>query len=322
MGHTDDLAHVALLLPEIHVSIVLDYTERIAPSAIKAAGASGVCRYLSWASASWKVIDKYEYAELDISGIDIYLNWEYAATDWLGGYAKGIAHGREAARQASALNYPRSRPIIGSCDFDMTRSQWESSGRDYATGFMTGLAESGYNSGVYGPWDVLQWCHDEGLMSFYWQAGMSTSWSGGRNAQAWPHMNLRQRGHKTVGGIDTDWNEIGEPYMTEPYPKGTIPGYPDNTGASVLSTLMTRTNYLANTAGLVQKLLDLGSKADSIIAGQAAILAAAQDDGNVSVTLDPASLTQLGDIHTELAKLRAQLADAAKKASESLADLS
>lgn len=192
------------------MGIVLDYTSRIPPAALRAADVIGVCRYLAplIERTRWKRITLDEYRELTAAGIVVTLNWEYDARDWLSGSAAGDSHAAQAVSQAQALGYPRGREIIGSCDFDMTRTQYMDIGRRYAQAFADGVERGGYRPGVYAPWDVLQWTHDDGIMSAFWQAGMSTAWSGGRNRNAWPGAHIRQRGHKTVGGVDTDWNEI------------------------------------------------------------------------------------------------------------------
>jgi hypothetical protein len=186
--------------------IALDYTTRIDPSALRAAGASDVLRYLKPDRVPAYRITLTEYRELLAAGIGVTLNWEYDAHDWL--TSNGAAHGAEAVRQALALGYPRGCTIIGSADFDMTRTSWVNMGRAYALGFASAVRSGGYRPGVYGPWDVLTWVHDEVIMDRFWQAGMSTAWSGGRNAARWPGAHLRQRGHKTVDEQDTDWNEI------------------------------------------------------------------------------------------------------------------
>lgn len=192
------------------MSIVVDYTARIVPAALHAADVSGVCRYLSplIEDTAWKRITLGEYRELVGAGIDVTLNWEYDARDWLGGTARGGSHGSQAAAQARTLGYPAGKVIVGSADFDMSRTEWASAGEDYAAAFAAAVRAGGYRPGVYGPWDVLTWVRDAQLMDAFWQAGMSTAWSQGRNARAWPGAHLRQRGHKTVGGQDTDWNEI------------------------------------------------------------------------------------------------------------------
>jgi hypothetical protein len=202
------------------MSIALDYTQRVDPAALKAADVSDVCRYLSWLHR-WggkthdhinpKIIQQAEYDELTRAGIGVTLNWEYDDHDWLGGASAGKDHAAEAVRQARALGYPAGRTIIGSADFDMTRSEWDSAGKAYALAWEAGIRAGGYRPGVYGPWDVLAWCDTETGIDVFWQAGMSTAWSHRRNAKAWPGAHLRQRCHKNVSGLDTDWNDILRP---------------------------------------------------------------------------------------------------------------
>lgn len=189
--------------------IVLDYTSRIAPDALRAAGVVGVCRYLSLpiASTAWKRIGWAEYRELVTNGFDVTLNWEYDARDWNGQAGLGTAHGAMAVAQAKALDYPAGKVIVGSADFDMTRAEWLSNGMAYGAAYRDAIRKGGYRPGVYGPWDVLEWCKGIGYDAF-WQAGMSTAWSNGRNAKPWPGAHFRQRAHLWVGGHDTDYNDI------------------------------------------------------------------------------------------------------------------
>jgi glycoside hydrolase-like protein len=188
------------------VSWVADYTARIAPAALKAAGVVGVCRYVS--RYSWKVITKAEYQELRGASIDVILNFEDAATDWLGGASAGSSDATFAVGQAQSLGYPTGSTIAGSADFDMSAAQWTSGGRAYAVAFRDTLKAHGYTAGVYGPWDVLTWCSQLGGFDLFWQAGMSTAWSGGRNARPWSGAHLRQRRQLTVGGVQVDYNDI------------------------------------------------------------------------------------------------------------------
>lgn len=198
-----------------------DYTHRIAPSSLKAAGVTAVMRYLSYPTSSNKVIGKAEYEELRAAGIDVGLNWEFDAHDWLGGAAAGARHGKEAARQARALGHPIGKPIPGSGDFDMTLAQWNSAGRGYAVDFRRALNDGGYGAGVYGPWDLLTWCRDLGGLALFWQAGMSTAWSSHRNKNEWPGAHLRQRYKQMIGTqevdhndiLRADWNGTGDTFM-------------------------------------------------------------------------------------------------------------
>lgn len=199
------------------MGIALDYTTRIAPAALTGAGVTDVLRYLSWphrwggvthAGINPKVIQAREFDELVDAGLGVTLNWEYDAQDWMSGATGARAHAAEAVRQARDLGYPSGCTIIGSADFDMSRAQWDTAGRHYAAAWRAEIWAGGYYAGVYGPCDVLAWCRDETGLGVFWQAGMSTAWSAGRNAKPWPGAHIRQRGHLAVAGVDADWNEI------------------------------------------------------------------------------------------------------------------
>src|SRR5262245_2366708 len=176
---------------------VIDCTQSPPVDAMRGAGVTGVIRYLSLPQANtvWKRILAPEYTALRAAGFPVLLNWEYAAQDWLGGAAAGAAHAAESVRQARGMGYPAGCVIAGSCDFNISQAQWQSVGWLYAGAFAAGVRSGGYLPGVYGPYDVLTWCRDLGGFTMFWQAGMSTSWSGGRNANPWPGAHLRQRGH-------------------------------------------------------------------------------------------------------------------------------
>jgi hypothetical protein len=182
-----------------------DYTQRITPQSLANAGISGVCRYLSYLPNP-KVIRSAEYHELTNAGYVVLLNWEFDSHDW--NTAHGTDHAREAVNQAKALGYPAGSIIPGSADFDMTLSQWNTTGHRYALDFAAGIRLGGYRAGVYGPYDVLSWCRSTGVFDFYWQAGMSFKWSGGRNKDVWAGVNLRQARHATVDGQDVDINTV------------------------------------------------------------------------------------------------------------------
>lgn len=197
------------------MSTVLDYTGRIDPKTLIAGDVVAVSRYLSWwyqyaggthPNVNPKVILADEYDALTDAGVGVVLNWEYDAKDWLGGENAGTVHGIEAARQAKALGYPAGCAIYGSADFDMSAAQWNNGGHTYAVAFAAAICSHGYEPGVYGPWDVLGWCR--GIMTYFWQAGMSTAWSGGRNKARWPGVHMRQTHSGTFAGQDVDYNEI------------------------------------------------------------------------------------------------------------------
>lgn len=188
------------------MALGLDYIHEISVADLQAAKVTDVFRYLSWLPNSLnKVITPNEYHRLTNGGIICRLNWEFDEKDWLGGTAKGTEHAAEAVRQAKLCGYPRHGAIIGSADFDMTLTQWNSVGHSYAQAFATGIRAGGYTPGVYGPWDVLGWC--ENVMDWFWQS-MSTAYSNKRNANKHPLTNWWQKGYKTVANQNCDWSQI------------------------------------------------------------------------------------------------------------------
>lgn len=158
------------------------------------------------------MIQKPEYDSLIKAGMVVTLNWEFYATDWnASGAITGHAQGVEACRQARLLGYPLGNVIVGSADFDMSLLDWHTSGRFYAAAFCEAVIAAGYMPGVYGPYDVLQRCYKETSMGFFWQAGLSTAWSDGRNSQWWPNANARQDSRAIIGGVAVDLSDIINP---------------------------------------------------------------------------------------------------------------
>lgn len=235
---------------------VIDCTQSPSVDSLHAAGVTGVIRYLSLPQGNtvWKRITAAEYDTLRAAGLDVLLNWEYDALDWLGGAAAGTAHAAMSAQQAQALGYPAGCAIAGSCDFNITQTQWQTAGRMYAMAFSTGLRAAGYKAGVYGPWDVLGWCQQLQTFDVYWQAGMSTAWSGGRNANLWPGAHLRQRRHVTIGGIDCDYNDVIQANY------GQAGGVPEMEQNDVLHSASNPDQNRGNTIG--DELSDAGSMRD------------------------------------------------------------
>jgi glycoside hydrolase-like protein len=191
---------------------VIDYAFPPHPTVtgLRAAGATGVCRYLCWQllTTTPKILTPQEYAALRAAGLDVVLNWEYDAEDLVNPGFDPVAAAREAVRQANALPYPDFRVIYWSADFNVTATQWPTI-RDRLRQINTVIGVA--RTGLYGPYDALEWARRDGVASWFWQAGMSTSWSSGRNAALWPGAHLRQRRQVTIDGADCDINDIIQP---------------------------------------------------------------------------------------------------------------
>jgi hypothetical protein len=164
-------------------------------------------RYLSYKDPTTmpKIITASEFAALRAAGLSITLNWEYDARDLVNSGFNATDAAHEALRQANALPYPDFRVIYWSADFDVQASDWAlMASRLRAIAAVIGLNRVG----LYAPYDALSWAARDGVATWFWQAGMSTDWSGGRNAQLWPGAHLRQRLQVTIDGADCDANDI------------------------------------------------------------------------------------------------------------------
>jgi len=175
-------------------------------AALRAAGVTAVSRYI--APQVWKRITPTEAAWYAPAGVQLVLNWESGAQDLVNlSQADTETYARQAVVQAQACGYPAGCVIYVSADWNVAAGQWGTVARNLRA-IRSIYRAAGYGLGLYGPWDALAWAKRDGLVDAYWQAGMSTSWSGGRNASAWPGAHLRQRRATFVAGVDCDVNDI------------------------------------------------------------------------------------------------------------------
>lgn len=176
---------------------------------LRAAGVTAVSRYI--APQDWKVITPAEYARYGPAGMEVVLNWESGAQDLRSlTVSQTRVYAAEAVRQAHACGYPRGCWIYNSADWNVMPQDWPTVSANLRA-IRPIYAAVGYGLGLYAPWDALTWAQRDRLVDGYWQAGMSTSWSGGRNAQLWPGAHLRQRHSTTIAGVDCDTNDIHIP---------------------------------------------------------------------------------------------------------------
>jgi hypothetical protein len=184
---------------------VIDYAYgHPSPASLRAAGVSGVARYLSYLPNS-KVITPAEYKAHRAAGIDVVLVWERDAQDFVAPGFDAHAAAVEALRQARAMGYPEDAAIYYALDWDVTAPQWPTIRDKLRAG--PGAVHGVTRTGVYGPSDTLGWARRDGVAAWFWQAGMSTAWSGGRNRDPWPGAHLRQRRPATIGGVQCDIND-------------------------------------------------------------------------------------------------------------------
>src|SRR5690349_9108953 len=177
----------------------LDFAwEKPRPSAMRAAGFTFACRYLSF-STTGKNLTRSEAQALAAAGVDIVSNWEYTASEALNGFSQGVTNAREAQRQALACGMPADRPIYFSVDFDATPGQ-QTAINSYFDGVASVLGRG--RTGAYGGFYPIQRLFNAGKISWGWQ---TYAWSGGQwDARA----QLRQvQNGVTIGGADCDVDE-------------------------------------------------------------------------------------------------------------------
>jgi hypothetical protein len=187
-----------------------DYTQRIEPAALKAAGCQVAFRYLS--NPGWpKNLTLAEANELLDAGIAIVLNYETTADFMLSGFAGGQRAAQSARSQARALMAPATTRIFYSADFNVSAAQVPT-----VLDFLSG-ASSQDGMGEVGDYGGLRMVLAAGAVGYpEWQ---TVAWSGGqwaRNAVA------RQTGEqRTVGGVVVDVNEIMNFNALGAWTKGT-----------------------------------------------------------------------------------------------------
>lgn len=165
----------------------------ISNAALKDAGVTFVCRYLSHdPTKNLTKAEALRYAKADIDSV---LVWETTAERAKSNRAVGVNDAREAQRQARICGMPTGRPIYFAVDFEGTLGEV----RDYFTGVESVLGRAG--TGCYGSYTVIAGLFDAGLIGFGWQ---TYAWSNG----LWDHRAQLQQysnGHILAGvGIDYD----------------------------------------------------------------------------------------------------------------------
>lgn len=158
---------------------VLDYAAGV-PSAraVKAAGHMGAVRYVSQrrpGTESWMIgkpitlTETQDFARNGLATASVYQFGKDATADWLAGAAGTATHAPQAIALHRAAGGPTGRPIYIAIDDNPTRTQYVNQIRPYLRAFSSALSSAGYLTGVYGNWNVIEWCVQDGIGTFFWQ---------------------------------------------------------------------------------------------------------------------------------------------------------
>lgn len=251
----------------------VDYAESSPdPNGLYTAGKRFAVRY-GGPGGDWKHLTSSEAVALDAAGLAIVANAEGTADGLLGGWSSGVDWASRGDAHFRSLGMPAGRPIYLSVDFDVTSAQWPR----VAEALRGAASVIGANRvGVYGSHDVMRWARRDWVAAWFWQ---TYAWSNGVWATG-NHIEQYRNGVIVAGGQVDLCRAMMANYgqwrldmqLTDKLASGVTVG-------GALDTLLARSNYLANVLGLAGRL--------------DAILAAALDDGDTTVVLDPQALAEL-----------------------------
>lgn len=218
---------------------------RISGAALKAAGITFVCRYLSDGGSSLpgKQLLPDEFVDLCDNGIAVVFNWETTADFMLGGYSAGVADAQQALAYVRSLpGGPRNPVVYFSCDFDEAPNQ-DAPVEQYLQGAASVLGGMDH-VGLYGDYWICTRAKAAVGVKYLWQ---TEAWSGGNITSA---VNIMQRngiGYQTIDGIQCDvdeahtddYGQYQPPAPTPPAPGGNpFMALTDQQQADLYNTVM------------------------------------------------------------------------------------
>ena len=198
--------------------------DRTPASQVKAAGFSGVLRYLSHDAG--KSLDAAEVADFAMAGLAIGVVWESYARRSLEGFAAGAQDAKDSVAQLAALGMPSNQVVYFAVDFDTTEAQ-QAPIDDYLRGAASVIGVD--RVGSYGSYYIVKRTHDNGTAKWFWQ---TLAWSGG---QIYENNHIYQNGATAFGGgadqndaVD-NWGQAGASSVT-PAPAPAVTPAPAPSG--------------------------------------------------------------------------------------------
>lgn len=193
---------------------VIDYSAGVpSAAAVKAAGHLGAVRYVSQRrpGAEWmlgKPVTLQEtraMAEHGLATASVYQFGRAETADWKQGAAGVAVHAPQAISLHSAAGGPTGRPIYVAIDDNPSWDQYAGQIRPYLQAFQAALTAAGYQTGVYGNYNVIEWSINDGIGQFYW---MHDWGSGGRIHPRTTIHQLPVRDQRVIDGVTVDINHV------------------------------------------------------------------------------------------------------------------
>lgn len=193
---------------------VIDYAAGVPSAAsIKNAGHLGAVRYVSQrrpGTESWMVGKPVTLAEtraFEQNGLKTASVYQYGkaeTADWKNGAAGAATHAPQAIALHVAAGGPKNRPIYVAIDDNPSWSEYTTQIRPYLQAFNVALSAAGYQLGIYGNYNVIDWAIADGLGEFFWMH----NW--GSDGKIHPRTTIHQiRIDKdTLDGVGIDMNNV------------------------------------------------------------------------------------------------------------------
>lgn len=193
---------------------IIDFSSGIpSPAAIKRAGHIGAIRYVSnkRPGAAWmtgKPVTLQEAAANAAAGLptaSVYQFGRAETADWKQGAAGAAIHAPQAISLHKAAGGPTHRPIYIAIDDSPTREHYTQFIRPYLQAFSKALSVAGYQTGVYGNYNTIEWASRDGIGTFYWMH----DW--GSNGKIHPKTTIHQlpqSRQQTIENVIVDVNEV------------------------------------------------------------------------------------------------------------------
>lgn len=200
---------VGAAIPQAHalgpiLGTVIDYAAAVpSAAAIKAAGHLGAVRYVSGRrpGAEWMLgkpvsaAEAQDFASQGLAVASVYQFGKGETADWQQGAAGALTHAPQAIAYHQAAGGPTGRPIYIAIDDNPSRAQYDNQIKPYLQAFQTALNVAGYQTGVYGNYNVIEWAVQDGIGQYFWMH----NW--GWNGLIHPRTTIHQV------RIDKDWIE-------------------------------------------------------------------------------------------------------------------
>lgn len=193
---------------------IIDFSSGIpSPAAIKRAGHIGTIRYVSnkRPGAAWmtgKPVTLQEAAANAAAGLptaSVYQFGRAETADWKQGAAGAAIHAPQTISLHKAAGGPTHRPIYIAIDDNPTREHYTQFIRPYLQAFSKALSVAGYQTGVYGNYNTIEWASQDGIGTFYWMH----DW--GSNGKIHPKTTIHQlpqSRQQTIENVIVDVNEV------------------------------------------------------------------------------------------------------------------